>query len=92
MKQIDHRTPLVYIDTDTGVDFRDEAPWRSYMLTTSGNTLVELLEKSVITEVDQEGGELASYPLYDATLRIVMAGEEIIAGEYLKALQKREAS
>lgn len=55
-----------HIDTDLGIMYQDEGPWRSYELVTSGSTKEELLEDATISEVDQDGGELACYSFDDA--------------------------
>lgn len=56
------------IDTDLGVSYQDIGPWRSYQLTAYGDSFNELLEDASISEIDQDGGELAGpYPLEDAT-------------------------
>jgi hypothetical protein len=54
------------IDTDVGVSYQDEGPWRSYQLTASGDSLEELLISAEIAEIDQDGGDLDLYSLEDA--------------------------
>lgn len=54
------------IDTDLGINYQDIPPWRSYQLTTHGNTMAELIENAVIAEVDQYGDDLDYYGLSDA--------------------------
>lgn len=58
------------IDTDVGISYQDEGPWRSYQLTASGDSLEELLADASISEIDQDGGDLDHYPLEDATNEI----------------------
>lgn len=53
----------IHIDTGLGIMYQDEGPWRSYELVASGTTLEELIEDATISEVDQDGGELACYGL-----------------------------
>ncbi len=48
---------------DLGVDFADDGAWRSYGMSTSGDSLQELLSEAVIYETGQDGGELNSYSL-----------------------------
>lgn len=53
-------------DGDLGVDYEDSGPWRSYNLAGQGETLKEFLEDATISEVNQNGGELACYGIEDA--------------------------
>ena len=55
---------------DIGIDYRDSGPWRYYSLITAGDTLSELMNNAVISEVDQDGGELNSYGLDNASNEI----------------------
>lgn len=55
------------IDTDLGIDYRDSGRWRSYQLYASGNSEAELMEDATISEIDQDGGDLATYGLEDAS-------------------------
>ncbi len=78
-----HSTYMSYIskygiDTDLGVSYQDEGPWRSYQLTASGDTLEELLEDANIAEIDQDGGDLDFYPLEDASNEVEKQATKLI--------------
>ncbi len=52
---------------DLGVDFRDAGPWRSYDVDeVRAHTARDLLAEVSISEVDQDGGDLACYGFEDA--------------------------
>lgn len=52
---------------DLGVEFRDAGAWRSYEIADAfGDTAAEFLSQLTVSEVDQDGGELASYGFEDA--------------------------
>lgn len=54
------------IDTDLSIDYQDAGPWRGYQLTAQGNTPMQFRHSATISEIDQDGGELASYEISDA--------------------------
>lgn len=66
------------IDTDLGIDFADEGPWRSYRLTAGGDSLTELLDSAEVEEIDQDGGTLDFYPIGDAPGEVERASERLI--------------
>lgn len=79
------------IDTELGVDWCDEGPWRSFHLTASGNTPLELIDDAVIEAIDQDGGTLGTYTIDEysqdteaAALREISAA----TGLYQKDLEK----
>ncbi len=51
---------------DLEVDHRDSGGYRSYELSCEGNTLEQCMETAYIAEIDQDGGELDTYPLDDS--------------------------
>lgn len=75
---------MIHIDQDLGIDYRDIGPWRSYQLQTQGDTLQELIENAVISEVDQDGGDLDYYDLGDASNEIYESGMRLITQTYNK--------
>ena len=74
----------ITIDTDLGLEYQDEGPWRSYNLTTNGSSLQELLDNATISEVDQDGGDLDYYGFNEASNKIQELVDVIIAKEFLK--------
>lgn len=60
------------------IDYQDAGPWRSYEMTATGDTFEEMCEDATITEVDQDGGEIASYSISDASTKVVKRGEAMI--------------
>ena len=44
-------------------DYEDVPPWRSYEVHAAGDDLRSLIMDAHICELDQDGGELAFYPL-----------------------------
>lgn len=77
----------IRINTDLGLDYQDEGPWRSYELYTYGESLTELLENATIGEIDQDGGELDCYNLKGASNEIQDIVDRIIAKEFVKSLE-----
>ena len=55
------------IDTDLKTEFRDCGLWRSYWLYANGSSFDALCDDATISEIDQDGGEIASYGLGDAS-------------------------
>lgn len=55
------------IDTTLDLMYQDEGPWRGYTLAAQGETLYELMENATISEIDQDGGELRCYGLFEAS-------------------------
>lgn len=82
------KNPTITIDTDLGIDYADEGAWRSYEMTTHGDSLAELLENVTIAEIDQDGGELDCYGLGDASNEANAVVDGIIAREFVKALDE----
>ncbi len=72
------KTAKFNIDCDLGINYQDEPPWRSYQLTTLGDGITELIEEACISEVDQEGGDLACYGLNEASDDVREAAEDMI--------------
>lgn len=64
--------------TDLGVEYRDEGPWRSYELYTQGPSLYYLVMNAEIVEIDQDGGELNTYPMHAATTEVEKAAYMVI--------------
>ena len=73
---------LEYIDLE--VDYRDSGPWRSYELSTYGNTVQELIDNATISEIDQNGGEITCYGYGDASLAVGYAVEYVCEQQYNK--------
>ena len=70
---------MLNIETDDlGVSYEDCGAWRSYSAHTQGETVTELLENCMIVEIDQDGGDIAGYPLCDATGEVAKAAERWI--------------
>jgi hypothetical protein len=55
---------------DLGVEYCDEGQWHSYALWASGKDVDEFLDSAFISEVDQDGGEITSYPVAEATNQV----------------------
>ena len=70
--------PKIEIDCDTEVEWCDDGPWRNYQLEASGDTLEQVLKSAQITEIDQDGGDLATYGLEEAPQDVELAGKKII--------------
>ena len=66
------------IDQDLEVSFEDSGRWRSYQLVATGNDVDELLADAHIAEVDQDGGEIAFYPLEETPNKIYDVAAKII--------------
>jgi hypothetical protein len=72
------------IDTTLNTSFRDSGPWRSYHLETSGPDLKTCIERAIISEVDQNGGELSSYDLVDASPTVYADAVRVIDSELMR--------
>lgn len=72
----------VVIDEDLGVDFQDSGPWRSYTLVGQGDTLEEFLDDAAIFEIDQDGGSLNDYSIFDAGNEVEKAAIEMIMSKF----------
>lgn len=86
-----HPKPLALYKTkysvegrDLGIDYQDIGPWRSYILTTSGDSLEECLNEAIIEEVDQDGGTLRSYSLDQANQDVYIPAADKITQDFLK--------
>lgn len=66
------------IDADTRVEYCDEGQFRNFQLITEGDNVDQLLDNAQISEVDQDGGELDTYPLDDARSDVIRAANKII--------------
>lgn len=53
-------------ESDLGIEYHGDGPWRSYGLETSGETIEELFENATIYETDQDGGEIECYSIDNA--------------------------
>lgn len=69
------RTGIKTESLDLDIDYRDDGPWRSYELTTHGETVEQASDNASITEVDQDGGEIKTTGLDDCTDQVVMRAE-----------------
>lgn len=65
-------------ESDIGIDYQDEGPWRSYGVQSEGSTIDELLENAYIYETDQDGGELNCYPIDDASNEVYGAAMQVL--------------
>ncbi len=63
---------------DVGISYADCGPWRSYDIDGAGDTIEEFFENAVISEVDQDGGELDCYGLEDAPNEVINAVESYL--------------
>lgn len=72
------------INEDTGVNYQDIPPWRSYTLYTEGYNWEELVKEAWIEEVDQDGGTIADYPLAEASDEVLAASYTIISSHLLE--------
>ncbi len=65
---------------DIGIEteINDSSPWRVYHLTAWGNTREELRASAGISEVDQDGGEVANYSLEEAPNAVIERVESMI--------------
>ena len=66
------------IDENTEVEFADCGPWRSFQLYAVGDTVRELRRSAEISEIDQDGGDLNSYELDNASNEVIKAAEAMI--------------
>lgn len=64
--------------TDIGIDWQDAGPWRSYGVESYGDTVADVMANAVIYELDQDGGELNCYALYDANMDVREAAKKAI--------------
>lgn len=80
--------PYIEIDEDMGIDYQDAGPWRSYQLTTYGETLAQLFENACISEIDQDGGTITDRDLFENSDEWEIA-LKMIETELLEALEKR---
>ena len=69
---------------DLEVDYQDAGPWRCYSFYSQGNTIEDLVINGVISEIDQDGGELDCYGLDDAPNDVIEAAIQLIAKEFNK--------
>lgn len=76
--------PLYGIDTELGISYQDIGPWRSYHFNTSGDSLQELIDNAVVSEIDQDGGELDCYGIHDGTYELGSLCLELIHEEILR--------
>jgi len=68
--------PKYIIDIpDLGVVYEDAGPWRSYTMVTWGDNYSDLIDNADISEVDQDGGELATYDYGECTGEVALAVE-----------------
>ena len=65
-------------ESDIGVDFQDEGPWRCYGVQSEGSTIEELFDNATIYETDQDGGELNCYSLEDASQEVYTAAARVL--------------
>lgn len=75
---------------DLGVDYRDHGVWRSYELTAECNSLAELIDSAIISEIDQDGGEIDAYGIEFASQEVALAALraiERVIGEVAKKEQ-----
>jgi len=70
-------------------NMREESgPYRSYEVTTRGNSMHELLENAWVFEIDQDGGERLDYNLQKASNWLQKVAEDAILKEYSAQLMK----
>lgn len=65
-------------ESDLGIEYQDEGPWRSYGITSYGDSLQELLMEATVYETDQDGGELNCYSIYDSSNEVEKAAFKVI--------------
>lgn len=70
---------------DLGIDYRDSGPWRNYELSTDGKTIEECIDNASISEIDQDGGELATYGYEEASHEVAFA----VCGVVTKAFKSK---
>lgn len=63
---------------DLDVEWRDSGKWRSYELTTHGDTVQQAIDNAAISEVDQDGGEIDTYGFDDASNEVQKAVMNVI--------------
>lgn len=80
---------FVIDDKEMGIIHQDAGPWRSYHLTCSGNSMPEMLQDVSITEVDQDGGDIATYGLEDACEEVRIRACHLIDEVFAKAFNSR---
>lgn len=62
-----------------------ESQWRLCLLSTQGESFLDLVTNALITEVDEDGGDLSTYSLNDATRTVYSEAIETIERTYWKA-------
>lgn len=71
------------IKTELNFEYRDAGPWRSYTMETYGIHHSDLLDNCMITEIDQDGGDIRSYDLFNAPHEIIKESLSIIEKEII---------
>jgi hypothetical protein len=86
MIRLAQEKPKYSIETELPLDWADEGKWRSFHLYAHGDTLQELIDNAVISEIDQDGGEITSYGLLDRFVdqEAVEKANEAIISEFNK--------
>lgn len=73
------------IESNLEIDYRDVPPWRSFEVSARGNSVSEMLVDATISEIDQDGGEIRSYGLEDASNEVSQRAESLIASLFQEA-------
>jgi hypothetical protein len=68
-------------DDDLYPEWADCGPWRSFSFTATGTDYESLVEDATISEVDQDGGELACYGLDQA--------DSVVYDRVIEAINRR---
>ena len=66
------------IKTELAYEYRDAGPWRSYSMETEGHHHHDLIDNCTIAEIDQDGGELDCYGIWDAPYKVTREALSII--------------
>lgn len=66
-------------ESDIGVEYRNIGPWRCYGLESHGETIEELFDNAVISEIDQDGEEVQSYSIEFADNDVYSAAHKYIS-------------
>lgn len=75
----------VNIDQEAlSISYADSGRWRSFELSTSGTSFDDCSENGSISEIDQDGGEIRTYPLSEAYNGVIEAAEIVINRELNK--------
>jgi hypothetical protein len=79
-----------YVEADLDAPYEDCGQFRTYRLDTEGDSLVELLDNAQIFEVDEDGGDVGNFMLYDSgTGPVIAESELVIAKAFIEKVEEK---